>query len=182
MEIMNRQAAKDAKIRKEPGRAVDGLAHAVVDAAFEVHRVLGPGFLENVYEEALAIELEIRGIPFARQVPISVRYKDRDVGGVRLDLLVGSLLVVELKAVEELVPVHLAQVLSYLKATGLHLGLLVTFNVRQLRSGIRRVVLSPSPILGDLGGLAVPSSERLTGLAAERTDTMDLLRNRPGRV
>ena len=114
----------------------------MIGAAIEVHRVLGPGFLESVYEEALAIELTLRGIPFARQVVASVGYKGRSVGEQRIDLLVADTLVVELKAVESLVPIHLAQVLSYLKATNLRLGLLITFNVGVLQRGIRRVVLT----------------------------------------
>lgn len=127
---------------REPAPELDGLAKTVVDAAFEVHRTLGPGFLESVYEEAMAIELEARGIPLERQKPISVTYKDRPVGEGRLDLLVASQLLVELKAVETLVPIHKTQVISYLKATRLQLGLLINFNVPVLRSGIQRVVVS----------------------------------------
>jgi GxxExxY protein len=127
---------------REPAPELDGLAKAVVDAAFEVHRTLGPGFLESVYEEAMVIELKARGIPFERQRPISITYKDRPVGEGRLDLLVASQLLVELKAVETLVPIHKAQVISYLKATRLQLGLLINFNVPVLRSGIQRVVVS----------------------------------------
>ena len=141
---MNRHDAKTANL-KEPDAAVDALARAVLDAAFEVHRLLGPGFLERVYEEALATELRLRDVAFTRQVVIGVDYKGSNVGLARLDLLVGGKLVVELKAVEELAPIHLAQVLSYLKATGHGLGLLITFNVRELRRGIRRVVRSASP-------------------------------------
>ena len=141
---MNRHDAKTANL-KEPDAAVDALARAVLDAAFEVHRLLGPGFLESVYEEALATELRLRDVAFTRQVVIGVDYKGSNVGLARLDLLVGGKLVVELKAVEQLAPIHLAQVLSYLKATGHGLGLLITFNVRELRRGIRRVVRSASP-------------------------------------
>jgi GxxExxY protein len=151
---VNRQGAKDA--RREPGWVVDALARVVVDAALEVHRVLGPGFLESVYEQALAVELGIRGVAFARQVPVGLHYKGESIGEGRLDLLVGGRLVVELKAVEQLSPIHFAQVISYLKATGHPLGLLITFNVPQLRRGIRRVVLSPN-LLGGLGALAVHS-------------------------
>ena len=115
----------------------------MIGAAIEVHRVLGPGFLESVYEEALCIEFTLRGIPFARQVAVGVEYKGRTVGGERLDLLVANSIVVELKAVENLAPIHLAQVLSYLKATNLRLGLLVTFNVGVLQRGIKRVVRTP---------------------------------------
>ena len=129
-------------MRVEPSKELDELAQSVIGAAIEVHCHLGPGYLEGVYEEALAIELELRGIPFERQVPVSLDYKGHRVGEGRLDFLVGKELLVELKAVEALVPVHKAQVISYLKATGLHLGLLVNFNVSVLKGGIRRVVLS----------------------------------------
>ncbi len=115
---------------------------SVVDAALEVHRTLGPGFAESVYEEALAVELSRRAIPFNRQVPLSVTYKGVRVGEGRIDLLVGGELVVELKSVEQLAPIHVAQVISYLKALDRPLGLLITFNVNLLRTGIRRVILS----------------------------------------
>jgi GxxExxY protein len=121
---------------------VERLASRVIGAALEVHSQLGPGFIESVYEEALCVELEMRGVPFVRQATISLNYKGRLVGEGRLDLLVGEILVVELKAVEALTPVHTAQVLSYLKITGLQLGLLVNFNVASLRQGIRRIILS----------------------------------------
>ena len=127
---------------REPSPVVDILAKAVIDAAIEVHRELGPGFLESVYEEALAVELTTRQIPFERQKPVSVMYKDRAVGEGRIDLVVGGELLVELKAVEALAPIHKAQVISYLKAMGRQLGLLINFNVPVLRSGIQRVVLS----------------------------------------
>ncbi len=127
---------------KEPSPELDVLAKAVIDAAIEVHRNLGPGFLESVYEEALAIELNVRGIRFERQKAISVKYKEQPVGEGRLDLLIAEKLLVELKAVETLAPIHKAQVISYLKATGLQLGLLINFNVPVLRAGVQRVVLS----------------------------------------
>lgn len=128
--------------RHEPAVEVDELARRVIGAAIEVHRTLGPGYLESVYEEALGVELRLRGIPFARQHPVRVAYKDHTVGEGRLDFLVGQALVVEVKAVESLSQVHKAQVLSYLKATGRHLGLLINFNVSLLRDGVQRVVLS----------------------------------------
>lgn len=127
---------------KEPEPKLDQTAHAVIGAAIEVHRMLGPGYLESVYEEALAIELGLRGIGFRRQVPVTVSYKGREVGTARLDFLVEEILVVELKAVDDLAPIHLAQVLSYLKATSLPLALLINFNVPVLRDGIKRIILS----------------------------------------
>ena len=126
----------------EPERETDELAHAVIGAAIEVHRLLGPGFLEQVYEQALCVELRLRGIPFERQKPAKVEYKGEYVGEGRLDLLVNDRLVVELKAVREVAPIHTAVVLSYLKATGRRLALLINFKVPQLRDGIRRIVLS----------------------------------------
>ena len=121
---------------------LEELAGIVVDAALEVHRALGPGFPEGAYEQALAVELELRGIPFQCQVPIAIKYKGFDIGEGRLDLLVEDSLIVELKATESLAPVHVAQVVSYLRATHHHLGLLINFNVRLLKQGLRRVVLS----------------------------------------
>ena len=128
--------------RTEPPADVDVLAHTVVGAALEVHRTLGPGYLESVYEEALGVELQLRGVAFKRQVPFGIQYKGHNVGEGRIDLLVADKLLVELKAVEVLAPIHTAQVLSYLKATRLPLGLLLNFNVPVLKDGVKRVVLS----------------------------------------
>jgi len=129
------------KFEDEQGQqAVDTLARDVIGVAIEVHRILGPGLLESVYEEAMCIELALAGIPFERQVAVKLRYKQRDIGRAKLDLLVGRLLVVELKTVECIAPVHIAQLLSYLKFTRLNLGLLINFNVPALRHGIKRVV------------------------------------------
>jgi GxxExxY protein len=127
---------------REPDKLLDELARVVVDAALEVHRELGPGFTENVYEEALAVELRLREVLFERQQAVSVSYKGYAVCEGRVDLLVGGELIVELKAVEKLLPVHKAQVISYLKARGSTLALLINFNERLLRDGIQRVVLS----------------------------------------
>jgi GxxExxY protein len=108
----------------EPSDRLDLLARTVVDAAMEVHQALGPGFPEAVYEEALAVELELRGVSSHRQVPIAMTYKGFAIGEGRIDLLVDNALIVELKAVEHLLPVHTAQVLSYLQATRRSLALL----------------------------------------------------------
>jgi GxxExxY protein len=136
---VNRQDAEDAKL-PEPDGELDAAARDVLDAALEVHRVLGPGFLESVYEQALSVELELRGVRFVRQVPIALTYKSIAIGEARLDFLVADRLIVELKACPGLLPIHVAQVLSYLKASDRSLGLLVNFNVRLLRQGVRRVV------------------------------------------
>ena len=126
----------------EPSPQLDALAHQTIGAAIEVHRTLGPGFLESVYEEALCIEFASQGLPFARQVPLEIAYKGRAVGQARMDLVVGGQLVVELKAVPQLLPVHVAQVVSYLRASGNGLALLINFDVPLLRAGVRRIVLS----------------------------------------
>jgi GxxExxY protein len=128
--------------RHEPDRELDRLAHQVIGAAIEVHRQLGPGLLEGVYEKAMCIEFELRGIPFRRQSGVGITYKGRAVGKGKLDLLVGERLIVELKAVEKLAPIHSAQMISYLRMTNRLLGLLINFNVSVLKEGIRRVVLS----------------------------------------
>ncbi|XXR63662.1 GxxExxY protein [Sorangium sp. So ce388] len=141
---MNRQDAKDAKReeseRYEPSEELDRVARRVIGAALEVHRLLGPGFLEGIYEEALCVELSLQRVPFARQVPIGIDYKGIPVGQARIDLVVAELVIVELKAVEQIAPIHVAQLLSYLKGMNLRLGLLITFNVSMLRTGIRRVI------------------------------------------
>ena len=123
------------------GAEIEGLASRVIGAAIEVHRALGPGHLEAVYHEAMVIELTLRRIPFVREKPIEVVYRRRRVGEGRVDLLVADRVIVELKAVEALAPVHTAQVISYLKATGLRLGLLMNFNVPVLKDGLRRIIV-----------------------------------------
>ena len=129
-------------MRKEPSKDLDKLAYEVIGAAMEVHRTLGPGFLESVYEEALCFELAKRDIAFERQVEVSIKYKGHAVGKGRLDLLIEKKLIVELKTIERFAPIHQAQVISYLKATGLQLGLLINFKVPMLKQGIKRVILS----------------------------------------
>ncbi len=117
------------------------LSEHVIGAAMEVHKELGPGLLESAYEACLAHELELRGLAFERQKAFPVRYKNLTVKlGYRLDLLVEGELVVELKAIESVEPVHKAQLLSYLKLMDRRLGLLINFNVKLLKQGIRRIV------------------------------------------
>jgi GxxExxY protein len=117
------------------------VAYQVIGAAIEVHRFLGPGFLENIYERALVYELSLRGIAVQAQKDILVPYKDILIPGQQLDVLVCDRIILELKAVAELAPIHQAQLLSYLKATGLRLGLLINFNVPVLKDGgIKRLV------------------------------------------
>lgn len=124
-----------------PGARIEALATRVIGAAIQVHRVLGPRYVEAVYERALAIEFTQRGIPFREQAPLRLVYEGVEIGEHRLDFLVGGVLVVELKAVEELIPLHTAQVLSYLRTGGFRLGLLINFEVRLLRDGIARIIL-----------------------------------------
>lgn len=121
---------------------VNQAASVVVDAAFAVHNVLGPGLLESVYEVCLAHELAKRRVRFERQVTLPVEYDGiRLDAGLRLDLLVEGCLVVELKSVLDLMPIHEAQLLTYLKLTGHRLGLLINFNVPLIRDGIKRIAL-----------------------------------------
>ena len=127
---------------KEPKTYVDDLARQVIGAAIEVHRILGPGFLESVYEEALAIEFDLRRVAYERQKPMLLQFKGKPVGDSRLDFLVGEKLVVELKAVEAIHPIFPAKVIHYLKMSGLELGLIINFHVVLLKDGIKRIVLS----------------------------------------
>ena len=125
-----------------PGDEINKLTEAIIGAAIEVHRALGPGLLESAYEECLSRELALREIPFARQVSLPVEYKGVRLDcGYRLDLLVADAVVVEIKAVAGLEPIHSAQVLTYLKLGGWKVGLLINFNVPVLKLGVRRLML-----------------------------------------
>ena len=137
---MNHQGTK---AQREPiPENVNRIAKLIVDAAFAVHSKLGPGLLEGVYEVCLAYDIERRGESLERQIVVPVNYDGvRLDAGLRLDLLVGHCVIVELKAVEALLPVHEAQLLTYLKLTGHRLGLLINFNVPLTKNGIRRIVL-----------------------------------------
>jgi GxxExxY protein len=126
----------------EPDRELDELAHSVIGAAIEVHKKLGAGLDESMYENAMYIELRHRNIEFTKQVLVCVEYRGEPIGERRIDLIVGGRLVVELKAVEMLAPVHSAQVRTYLKITRMKLGLLINFNVPMLKDGIKRVINS----------------------------------------
>ena len=134
---MNREDAKDAK-----GNHKDDLSFNIIGAAIEVHRVLGPGLLESAYEESLCREFSLRNIAFERQVSLPVEYKGVQLDcGYRLDLVVERSVVVELKTVESLLPLHEAQLLTYLKLSKLKVGLLLNFNVALMKDGIKRLVL-----------------------------------------
>jgi len=121
---------------------VEAIATAVVDSAFKVHSALGPGLLESVYEACLAHVLHRRGISFEKQVSLPVHYEGLNLEtGLRLDLVVAGQIVIECKAVESLLPIHQAQLLTYLKLSGHRLGFLINFNVPTLKEGLKRVVL-----------------------------------------
>lgn len=120
---------------------INALTSQVIRAAFLVHKELGPGYMEGVYEEALAEEMRYRKIQFERQKSISVTYRGKKVGESRLDLLVEGKVVVELKAAETILPIHKAQLLSYLKMMKLPVGLLINFNTVLMKDGIKRMKL-----------------------------------------
>ncbi|HYD50763.1 MAG TPA: GxxExxY protein [Terriglobales bacterium] len=122
--------------------SIERVATAVVNAAYSVHRRLGPGLLESVYEICLAHELRKSGLGVRSQVAVPVMYDGLQLdAGFRIDLLVGESVIVELKAIERLMPVHTAQVLTYLKLTGYRLGFLINFNVELIKQGIKRIAL-----------------------------------------
>jgi GxxExxY protein len=120
----------------------EGIAKAIVDSAYTVHQRLGPGLLESVYEACFCHELEKHGHQIARQVVVPILYDDIAFEeGFRLDVLVDDLVVCELKAVNDLQPIHTAQLMTYLKLTGKRLGFLINFNVPLIKNGIKRVIL-----------------------------------------
>ena len=121
---------------------VEALATTVVDAAYKVHSSLGPGLIEKVYEACFCHELTRRGVSHQRQVVVPVRYDGMELDeGLRIDVLVDGLIVCELKAVEEVNPVHEAQLLTYLKLTNKRLGFLINFNVPLIKQGLKRIIL-----------------------------------------
>jgi len=138
---------RDTETQRETQRdpipdAVNETSGVVVDAAFQVHKTLGPGLLESVYEECLLYELANRGLDVRRQVQLPLIYKGLQFDcGFRIDLLVSDEVVVEIKAVDAVLPVHLAQILTYLKITEKRVGLLINFNKTKIKNGIHRFVL-----------------------------------------
>ncbi|MHB8157526.1 MAG: GxxExxY protein [Desulfocucumaceae bacterium] len=120
---------------------LNAITEQIIGCAIEVHKNLGPGLLESIYEKALCCELDLRGIKHESQVMVPILYKGKMLGEHRLDLLVENEIIVEIKAVDRYEPVFNAQLLSYLKLTGKHLGLLVNFNVPALKNGIKRIIL-----------------------------------------
>lgn len=134
---------------RETPVGVNEIARRVVNAAIEVHRHLGPGYLESVYQAALEIELGLRGVSFERQATFRTEYKGHEVGAGRMDLLAEQSVIVEIKAVEHLNEVHVAQALSYLKATGLPLAILINFKVPVLLRGVKRIARNQSLVPQD---------------------------------
>ena len=129
-------------IRKEDGLLLQAVTDQILGAGIEVHKALGPGLLESAYEQCLCHELTLRNVQFARQVAVPVRYKGIELDcGYRVDLLVEDWVVVELKAVDRLMPIHEAQLLTYLRLSEKRVGLLMNFNVSALRHGVVRRVL-----------------------------------------
>jgi len=117
------------------------LSGKVIGCAIEVHKHLGPGLLESAYEECLCYEFALRGIPYERQKALPIEYKGRKLDcGYRLDVVVGNEIILELKACEKIEPIHQAQLLTYLKLSGLPMGLLMNFNVPALKDGIKRIL------------------------------------------
>ena len=125
-----------------PRKKLNELSHRVIGLCIEVHRTLGPGLLESTYEAALGHELALAGIPFKKQLDMPLDYKGVKLDcGYRLDFIVADELIVELKAIQEVLPIHLAQLLTYLKLNQKPLGLLINFNVPVLKDGVHRVVI-----------------------------------------
>jgi len=129
------------RARSQMPEATERTVETVIGCAIEVHRRLGPGFLEGVYQDAMIIELDVAGLLARREVPVMLSYRGRPLREHRVDLIVEECVILELKAVDRLDRIHQAQLISYLRATGLRIGLLMNFNTEQLKSALRRVVL-----------------------------------------
>lgn len=133
---------RDIEPQRHRGTEINGLnmiTGKIVDAAFEVHKTLGPGLLESLYETCLSYELEQRQLNFKRQIPVPVSYKTLQFNqGFRLDFLVENSIVLELKATDTILPVHEAQIITYMKLTNAPIGLILNFNVPVIKNGIRR--------------------------------------------
>jgi len=120
----------------------DKLSNRVIGCALEVHRHLGPGLLESTYEQCLAHELKMSGIPFKLQYPLPVEYKGIKLDcGYRIDMLIDDAIIVELKSLDKILPIHQAQLLTYMKLSSISIGLLINFNVKLIKTGIKRMVL-----------------------------------------
>jgi GxxExxY protein len=136
--MLSHRATESTEVKLE---TINAMTERIIGCGIEVHRQLGPGLLESIYESALCVELDLAGLRYERQVPVSVSYKSRNIGDLRLDLVVENLVLVEIKSVERIEPVFEAQVLTYLKVSGKKVGLLINFNSRLLKTGIQRFIL-----------------------------------------
>ncbi len=136
--MLSHRATESTEVKLE---TINAMTERIIGYGIEVHKQLGPGLLESIYESALCVELELAGLRYERQVPVSVSYKTRTIGDLRLDLVVENLVLVEIKSVERIEPVFEAQVLTYLKVSGKKVGLLINFNSRLLKTGIQRFIL-----------------------------------------
>jgi GxxExxY protein len=139
--MIHHRAPEDTEDTEDTEVGDNGLTHEIIGSAIEVHRILGPGLLESVYEAALCNELLSRGLRVHRQVLVPVHYKGLDLKtGIRLDLRVEDRVIVEVKSVEHVHEVHRAQLLTYLRLTNLRIGLLFNFNVKFIKDGMRRIL------------------------------------------
>ena len=138
---METQSAQRNILSSQTEFPLKAITERIISCAIEVHSTLGPGLLESVYEEALAHEFSLRGIVYVRQKEISLKYKGKEVGKHRIDYLVESEVIVELKAVEIIHRIYEAQVLTYLRAMDKRVGLLINFNVTKLKDGIKRLII-----------------------------------------
>lgn len=140
--MFEQKDTKDTKKMDKRLEQADRLSHEVIGAAIEVHKIKGPGLLESIYQKCLSKELTLRNIPFVREFRVPLEYKgERLDDHLVIDFLVGASLVVELKAVEQILPIHKAQVLSYMRLVNARLGLLINFNEVYLKHGIHRLIL-----------------------------------------
>ena len=128
------------RVKNKLDEKTEALINNIIGAAIDVHRELGPGYLEKVYEQAMSLELKHRGLSHSTQTPVIVYYKGTKIHGQVLDMIVENKVILELKSVETVLPVHEAQILSYLKSTGLSAGLLINFKERLVKDGIKRFV------------------------------------------
>lgn len=129
-------------INEAVGPLIEAVGQGIVDSGFKIHHMLGPGLLEAAYETCLAYELSQRGLLVRRQVALPIVYEGvRLEAGYRIDLLVNDAVIVEVKAIDTLLPIHQAQIMTYLRLSGCRLGFLINFNVKMFRNGIRRIVV-----------------------------------------
>lgn len=138
---MKPQRSRSFPLRTQKEFPLKDITEKIISCAIEVHSTLGPGLLESVYEEALAHEFTLRGIPYEKQKEIYLKFKGKDIGKHRVDFLVENEVVLELKAVESMHKIFEAQMLTYLRATRKRVGLLINFNVERLKEGIKRLIL-----------------------------------------